>query len=561
MAKKSWLSRWWGGKKDTPILGAKVHPSLEAHTAEFRKEVLEVTDGVYVAVGYGLANSIMLEGDEGVVIVDTMESMEAAEEVREAFLAITSKPVEAIIYTHNHTDHIFGGHVFSEGVPIDVYAHESTTTYIDRVIGVLRPAISRRSMRQFGNMLSREDFENAGIGPVLRISEETSLSLLRPNKTFSKRLEVTLAGIPLVLLHTPGETDDQISIWLPEKEVMIAADNIYKSFPNLYAIRGTPYRDVMKWVHSLDLIREYSPAHLVPCHTRPISGRGAIATLLLHYRDAIQFVHDQTLRGINNGLTPDEIVERVVLPEHLAKQPHLQEFYGTVKWSVRAIFTGYLGWFDGNPSQLDPLSAGERAKRMAALAGGEEKLLSKTKKALKAKDMQWVLELTDHLLQLKPGDKDVLMWRVQACQALAERQTSANARNYYLTCALEAQGMSVPVLRQATTSLIHPIPLEMFFRSMSVNLMAEKCLEMDECIGFRFSDTGEAYTLHIRKGIADVRPVFPKRYDIAVTIESTIWKELLAQMRNPITTFASGHIKVEGSIPKLIAILRLFEKQ
>ena len=353
--------------------------NLTEQSAEFKKEVIKVTDGVYVAVGFGLANSILLEGDNGVVIVDTMESAEAAADVKAAFDLTTNKPVKAIIYTHNHADHVFGTKVMAGGHNPDVYSHESTRYYLDRVVNVIRPTIFRRSMRQFGSLLPEGGVINAGIGPRLRLNKSSTIALVIPTKTFSGEcLDLQIAGLQLRLFHAPGETNDQIFIWMPDKKVLLPADNFYKAFPNLYAIRGTPYRDVTKWVSSLDKMRALQPEYLVPSHSRPLKGAVNIYAALTNYRDAIQFVHDQTIRGRNQGLTPDELVETVKLPPHLASSPYLQEFYGTVPWSVRSVFSGNLGWFDGNPTNLFPLPPVERAKRMAELAGGQQALLDVT---------------------------------------------------------------------------------------------------------------------------------------------------------------------------------------
>ena len=150
-------------------LGVSVNVDLAAHSDEFKREIIKVTEGVYVAVGFGLANSILLEGNEGVIIVDAMESMEAAVPVKKAFSRITAKPVKAIIYTHNHPDHIFGAKVFADDDKPDVYSHDSTLYYINRVVNVIRPVIFRRSMRQFGTYLPPGALTNAGIGPRLLV--------------------------------------------------------------------------------------------------------------------------------------------------------------------------------------------------------------------------------------------------------------------------------------------------------------------------------------------------------------------------------------------------------
>ena len=148
-----------------------------------------------------------------------------------------------------------------------------------------------------------------------------------------------------------GETADALYVWLPEKKVLFSGDNFYKSWPNAYAIRGTPYRDIRSWANADDMMLKEGAEFLVPGHTRPIIGKAAVAEALTDYRDAIRFVFDKTIEGMNQGLTPDELVAYVKLPARLAEKDYLREYYGNVEWAVRAIFEGYLGWFDGNPVQ------------------------------------------------------------------------------------------------------------------------------------------------------------------------------------------------------------------
>jgi alkyl sulfatase BDS1-like metallo-beta-lactamase superfamily hydrolase len=543
-------------------LDAGENVDLAAHTAEFKQEVIKVTDGVYVAVGFGLANSILLEGDDGVIIIDTMESVEAAVPVKEAFDKITSKPVKAIIYTHNHADHIFGAKVFAGNDNPNVYSHESTLYYIDRILSIIRPTIYRRSMRQFGIFLPEGEVLNAGIGPRLVFDNTTTTALIRPDKTFSgERLNLEIAGIKFELVHAPGETNDQIFVWLPQKKVLLPADNFYKSFPNLYAIRGTPYRDVMQWVKSLDKMRALRPEYLVPSHTRPITGAGRIYETLTNYRDAIQFVHDQTIRCMNQGLTPDEIVERVKLPPHLARLPYLHEYYGTVAWSVRAIFGGYLGWFDGNATNLFPLPLRERAERLARLAGGEAALLEQAREAVAKSDHQWALELTDQLLLLRPELKVARELKAKALIELGGRQIASTARHYYLTQALEVQNkiqIGKMTLRDKDKDVLHSIPLQAVFNSMAVNLNPIKSADIDRIVGFRFPDAGEAFTVHVRRGVAEIQPRFPENPDISVTVNSDVWKEVAAGLRNPVVALFKD-IEEEGGMLNLLKFLGLFK--
>jgi alkyl sulfatase BDS1-like metallo-beta-lactamase superfamily hydrolase len=538
---------------------AAANPDLTAHGAEFRQEVIRVTDGVWVAVGYGLANSVLIEGEDGLVIVDTMESAEAAAAVKQAFTAISAKPVKAIIYTHHHSDHTFGAAVMAGGDKPAVYAHAETLGHLERIATLTRETTYRRAMRQFGALLPDEQFLNAGIGPRLRYDETKTAAILPPTHTFAEaRLEVEIAGVRIVMAQAPGETPDQIFVWLPEKRVLLPADNFYRAFPNLYAIRGTAYRDVLLWVQSLDRMRALGADFLVPHHGRPVNGSGAIYETLTNYRDAIQFVHDQTVRWMNRGLTPGEIVARVKLPDHLAAQPYLKEYYGTVAWSVRAVFDGYLGWFGGNATDLFPLPARDRAGRLAGLAGGAEALHAAAQQALAADDFQWALELADQLLELDPEREDYRRLKAQALRALSARQTAATARNYYLTQALEVEGaLAIPMLRNTDPALVHRIPLKSIFAGMAVRLDPGKSAQVDTVAGFVFPDTGEAFGVHVRRGVAEITAGRPDGAALTVRVDSKVWKELAAGLRHPAVAIVKD-IEIEGGRLGLIRFLSLF---
>ncbi len=544
-----------------PKSAIPVHPDLAAHSQEFKQEIIRIADGVYVAVGFGLANSVLLEGDDGVVIVDTLESAEAARPVKEGFRQISAKPVKAIILTHFHTDHVFGTKVMAGDDKPAVWAHESTLYWLNRVVNVTRDIVYRRSMRQFGSLLPEGEFINSGIGPRLVFDAKSTPALIFPDKTFSgERVELNVSGIRMVLIHAPGETPDQIVVWLPDKKVLIAADNFYRSFPNLYAIRGTAYRDVLLWVQSLDLMRDLRAEFLVPLHTRPLFGEETIRETLTNYRDAIQYVHDQTVRWMNAGLVPNEIVRKVKLPPHLAGQPYLQEYYGTVAWSVRSVFDGYMGWFGGNATDLFPLPDDQRARRFADLAGGKDALLEKARKAYAMGDFQWTLELTDQLLLFDFESQETRKIKGAALRALGLGQTAATARNYYLTQALEAAGkleIGKPTL-SGNKDLVHQIPLEAIFKAMAVKLDPDKSADVDKIVGFRFPDTGEAFMIHVRRGVAEILPRFPEKPDLTVTVDSGIWKEMLSGIRNPLIAIGTD-MKVEGGTLNLIRFLRLFQ--
>ena len=251
------------------------------------------------------------------------------------------------------------------------------------------------------------------------------------------RKTIEVAGISLDLVAAPGETDDQLYCWFPKEKVIFTGDNFYRSWPNLYAIRGTAYRDIKAWVASLDAMIAEKPVHAVPGHTLPLIGQKETLEVLQNYRDAINYIFKETIAGINKGMTPEQLVHSIKLPQEYASKDYLKEFYGNVEWSIRAIFEGHLGWFDGNPTSLFSLPPKEEAQKMAQLAGGEAKLMEQAMKALNKKEAQWCAQLCDHLLALNPQSSKVKLMKAAALEILAENLLTATGRNYYLTVAQE----------------------------------------------------------------------------------------------------------------------------
>lgn len=417
---------------------------LKARNAEFREEVLKVTEGVYVAVGFGVSPSSMIVGDDGIIIVDTMIDTDSAGRAFAAFRKITDKPVKAIIFTHAHGDHTGGAAAFVGNDKPQVWARSNFGAEGDAFKSAGLTIQNERGARQGGFKLPPEQRINNGVARAYypkrggEVFGSGGAQKVTPTHTFSEpRKQLELAGVKLELVTVSGETEDALYVWLPEKKVLFSGDNFYKSWPNAYAIRGTPYRDIRSWADANDLMLKEGAEFLVPGHTRPITGKAAVAAALTDYRDAIRFVFDKTIEGMNKGLTPDELVDYVKLPAPLAEKDYLREYYGNVQWAVRAIFDGYLGWFDGNPSNLFPLSPNAEAQRLAKLAGGEAALLEQARQALKDGDAQWAAQLCDHLLALNPKDQAVRNLKADALERLAGNLLTATGRNYYLTVAQE----------------------------------------------------------------------------------------------------------------------------
>lgn len=549
--------------------GPRVAPSLAAHSAEFSPpRVHEPAPGVFSAVGYGIANSIMVVGREGVVIIDTTDSLDEAKAVWNEFAPRTGgKPVVAIIYTHNHNDHINGAAAFPLAPGAKVIAHETLMREAAKWNGVAAPAIAARAARMYGAFLPEgpEGRVNVGLGPYLgAFRGGGSGGFIAPNTTFADRLEITLGGEDFVLEHAPGETEDQLLVWMPERRILFPGDNLYRTFPNLYTIRGTSYRDPLKWAASLDRMRALKPAVIVPSHTRPIVGEEAARETLTAYRDAIVFVHDQTVRWMNAGLTPDEIVEKVKLPPHLRTHPFLLEHYGTVEWSVRSVFDGYMGWFGGDAAFLSFDPPQERARRIVELAGGSDAALERAKAAHARGQHKWAAELATYVVRADPDMKS----RADPVKAAALRElgydsVSPNGRNYYLEQAAELTGKA-PGWSEVVASLgsgqAAAFPAARLMAFFPVRLNVQKAQFSTAAMAVRFEGEGD-YTIRVRRGVAEVEAGVAPDAPLVVATTKTAW--LKALTGGPLAmagALMGGSVRLEkGSAGDLRDFLGLFQ--
>jgi len=396
---------------------------------QFEKDVVEIAPGIWMAIGFALSNVFMIEGQLSVTLIDTTESTAAAEEILAAFRKITRKPIERIIYTHGHRDHICGTTVFAPDETVPIYASAS---FASDMLGIdaneIRPleALFWRSQAQFAMGLDPEVSQSHGAGPATRPLEGLGAGFMPPNRFVTDRMELDLDGVRAELVPAPGETEDHMVVWLPDHKLLFGADNWYHAFPNLYSPRGTAFRDYGKWVSSLALMEEFEAEILAPGHTLPVIGAENVREVLSSTRAAILHVMRATTDLMNKGASMDEIATSVTLPPELAEKPWLKEFYGKVSWCARGFAQGTLGWYDGNPTSLGFIAPHTRAERMADMAGGVAKLLAQAKAT---DDLQWKLELVDHLILLGQPVEDM---KIDAMEALAELEINAIARNNYL---------------------------------------------------------------------------------------------------------------------------------
>lgn len=403
---------------------------------QYKKQVTKVNHRIYHFLGWGHSNATVIIGETSVILVDTLDSDERAKRLRAELATITDKPVRTIIYTHSHPDHRGGAGAFRDTVE-EIIAFKARTEPLDGY-GRIAAALNQRGEFQFGYELTDEENISQGIGPREgKAVGDGVYDFMPPTTVYDVDTTTrTIDGVTMELTAAPGETDDQLFVWLEEDKVMISGDNYYGCWPNLYAIRGTQYRDIAQWIKTLEKILSYPAEALLPGHTAPLIGRDQILEVVGNFKNAIASVFDQTLDCLGRGLTLAETVESVRLPEELRDKEYLGEYYGTVEWSVKGIYNGYVGWFDGDAAHLMPCPRREFSAAVLELAGGPDKLLGKALSCLEKGESQLALELLE-LLGGEAQSGKIKEVKRRALLARAAQMTSANARHYYICSAKE----------------------------------------------------------------------------------------------------------------------------
>ena len=398
----------------------------------YKRTITKVNDRIYNFMAFGHSNVIAIIAEHSVILIDATESPDCLDDVLAELEKITEKPVKTLIFTHIHPDHR-GGSGSLRGKVDDVIAFAPATgqmRFYDEIAAVLQ----KRGRKQFGLDLSDDEAITQGLGNREAFTQgKRGYDFLAPTIVYDQdEVDNSIDGVRVVLRRVGGEAPDEIFVWLPDDNVMCCSDNYYACWPNLYAIRGTEYRDISVWVDALTEILSYEPEVLLPGHTKPLFGKELIQEQVGTYRDAIDWVLHETLACANAGMSLDETAEHVKLPAKFADKPYLQEFYGTVEWSVKSVYTGYLGWFDGRPEALYPAPRADfRACVSELIDEGELKL--KIKSLIEQESYQLALEL----IALAEDQSSFVEEKRAALFGRADQVDSANGRHFLIASAHE----------------------------------------------------------------------------------------------------------------------------
>jgi alkyl sulfatase BDS1-like metallo-beta-lactamase superfamily hydrolase len=397
--------------------GPQLPSSMDFGDPTQNLSVINVAPGLSYVLGRNVSsNTIVLDTSAGAVIIDT--SRPPASRAHFDLLQKSGVTKAAyVILTHGHGDHT-GGVGLWKGAGAKVVAQEQFGEFLGYQ-QMLAGFFAKRNAAQFRFSAAAGAAAPPGqAGPQVA----TNAPAIVPDITFGERLDLDVGDRKLEIYHTPGETPDHLTVWDPKLKAAFIGDNFYESFPNMYTLRGTRPRWPMDYINSLNKVLSLEPEIVIPSHGPAITGKAEIKRQLTKMRDAIVYVHDAVLKGMNDGKDVHTLMREIKLPPEL----DVGEGYGKISWSVRGIYEGYAGWFSGDPAEMFPEGRDSVSPELVKLAGGPKKIADEAMKLIGQGKLVEALHMTSIGIEGAPGDKDVLRARVAAFEALVKASTNRN---------------------------------------------------------------------------------------------------------------------------------------
>lgn len=528
---------------------------LNAHAGLF-----EVSPKLYQVRGLDLANMTIIEGDDGLIIIDPLTMAETARTALDLYYANRPrKPVVAVIYSHTHVDH-FGGvrGVIDEADvksgKVKVYAPVGFMEHVMSENVMAGNAMSRRAQYQFGSLLPRSEKGQVDAGLGKSAPSGGTVTLIAPTDLIAEPLETrTIAGLQVEFQLTPGtEAPAEMNLYLPQLKALCMAENATQMMHNILTPRGAQVRDAKAWSQYLDdsLARYGDKADvLFAQHNWPTWGGERIRTLLADQRDMYAFINDRTVHLLNQGLTPLEIAEAIKkLPGSLDQKWYTRGYYGSLSFNTRAVYQRYMGFYDGNPANLNPLPPVDAAKRSVEAMGGAASVLEKMRSAMASADYRWAAQLGNQLLFADPDNADARNAQAETLEQLGYQSENATWRNMYLTGAMELRnGVPPQSANTVSVDMVRAMSPEMFFDYLAVRLDSDKAVAHDLTLNWTFDDVQRDFTLTLRNGVLTHRAGLNPAADASVSLSrDTLEKISLKQLDFP-TAMQKGLVKLHGN--------------
>jgi len=536
-----------------------VNPSLWRNAQlTIQYGLFEVTDHIYQVRGYDLSNITFIKGDTGWIVFDPLISPETAKAALDLInKQLGERPVKAIIYSHSHIDHYGGatGIVTQEDVDAGKVAVIAPEHFAEHAISenvIAGNAMGRRAIYMYGALLPRN--EKGGINGGLGMTTSTGTAgLIIPTREITRTDEkLKIDGVELVFQVTPGtEAPAEMNTWFPQWDALWMAENTTNTMHNILTLRGAEVRDALKWSYYLnETIEKWGDKVKVKfqSHHWPMWGNENIIPYFEKQRDIYKFTHDQSVRLMNEGYNGEEISEMIKLPASLENNWATRGYYGTLRHNSRAVYQRYMGWYNGNPSDLNNLPDEEVSVKYMEFMGGEAEVLKKAKASFDKGEYRWVAEVVKHAVFANPESTEAKELLADAYEQLGYQAESGPWRSVYLQGAYELRN-GVPSeggTQTASADTIRAMSPDMLFDYLSVRLNSEKAEGKDFKINIDFTDLKSKYTLSVKNSVLNYTHKQSSKADVSISITMDTMHEIQLKTTDFDTAIKVGKVKLSG---------------
>lgn len=553
-----------------------VNPALWRQAQIMRRAGLyKVVDRLYQVRNTSVANVTIVEGDDGLIIIDTATSVETARQAVELFREhVADKPVVAVIYTHTHIDHYAGikgvvdeADVASGKVPI--IAPGTIKSFDRHALGeniIVGNAMSRRASYPFNGLLDPgpRGFVTCGIGCGLNHNE--TITYISPTDPITETGAVRhISGLTFEFLYAPDtEAPEELHIWIPELKAVSCAENANHGMHNIQTLRGARTRDARNFARYIDetLVRwgDEAEVHYGP-HNWPVFGNKNVVAFLESQRDTYKFIHDQALRLANKGLHPLEAAEQIRLPKSLGSQWFNRYYHGTLHHNVRAVFAKELGFWDGDPASLFPLTPVDNATRHVALIGAD-RILAEGQRAIEAADYRWAVQILHHLVFAEPDHTQARELMADAYEQLGYQMEGPQWRGVFLSAAMELRrGVDTKAtFNSAAYDSVLAMPTDLLFDFAAVHVMGDIAADVDIQINVTITDSKENWTMWVRNGVLNARPAHAPGTGLSVTGNKVAIATLLLAPLAATKLIDAGTLEVDGDIDVITQLAAVMDR-
>jgi len=558
----------------TDAAPATVNPSLWRQSRlNMQHGLFEVVPGVYQVRGLDIANMTLIEGDTGVIVVDTLTSIEGAHAAMQLYFKHRGRrPVVAVIFTHTHTDHWGGARgvldderLASGKVPViapNLFMEHAVSENI-----IAGPAMLRRAQYQFGPLLAKGERGqvDCGLGKSMAAG---SVALLRPTDLIVATGDIrTIDGVAFEFQMAPNsEAPAEMHFFIPRYRLLNLAENCTHNFHNLLPFRGADVRDALAWSKYLnEALTMWGGKADAMCgqHHWPVWGRERIDTMIRQQRDLYKFAHDQTIRLMNHGLNAAEIAETIELPKSLENAWHIRGYYGHIRHNVKAIYQKYLGWYDANPVNLDRLPPVEAGRKYVEYMGGAEAILSRARQDFGRGEFRFVAQALSHLVFADPDNGSARALLADTLEQLGYAAESSTWRNSYLFGAQELrQGMpKLPGRPAMPRETLAALRTEQLWDVLGVRLNGPKAEGKHIVLNWSFTDTAETFVLTLENcALTYTASVQAPNADAGFTLARGTFDEVIAKQTSFPEAVVAGKIEVVGNPMRLAELMNLMDE-